>query len=263
MSDYYKRKSNLYKPGSKEAFRISRSKIDLFLECPRCFYLDRRLGLGRPSMPAWTLNSAVDQLLKNEFDLLRKKGEYHELMKKYGINAVPLKHPDLAVWRDDHYQYRGACVLDKETNLQICGIIDDIWTNEKTGEVFIVDYKSTSTSKKISLDSKYKQRYKKQMEVYQWIFKEKGFKVSDTGYFLFANAGRNRPKFDGRLEFETLIIPYKGDTSWVKPTVLEIKGCLEKDTIPASGEDCEYCDYRKLIAQEKQTVKRRNTGKLL
>jgi len=252
MSDYHKRKSNLYNPKSKQPFRISRSKIDLFLECPRCFYLDRKLGLGRPSMPAWTLNSAVDQLLKNEFDLLRKNGESHELMKKYGIEAVPFKHPDLSVWRDDHYRYRGACAIHEETNLQICGIVDDIWINEKTNELYIVDYKSTSTSKEISLDSKYKQGYKKQMEVYQWIFKQKGFEVSDMGYFLFANAGRNREKFDGRLEFETTIIPYEGDTSWVEPTIKEIKKCLDSDAIPESGEECEYCDYRKFISKEQR-----------
>lgn len=263
MGVYKKRKSHLYDPKSKEPFRVSRSKIDMFLECPRCFYLDRRLGLGRPSMPAWTLNSAVDQLLKNEFDLLRKNGESHKLMKKYGIDAVPFKHPDLSVWRDDHYRYRGACVTDKETNLQICGIVDDIWVSTKTDELFIVDYKSTSTSKKISLDSKYKQRYKKQMEVYQWIFKKKGFEVAKTGYFLFANAGRNRPKFDGRLEFETLIIPHEGDVSWVNPTISEIKECLESDRIPAPGDECEHCAYRQLANKEIKKKKQGQNRKLL
>ena len=105
---YRQRENNLYQPGSESSFRVSRSKIDLFLECPRCFYLDRRIGLGRPSMPGFSLNSAVDQLLKNEFDLLRQNGEAHELMKRYQIDAVPFKHPDLPVWRDDHYQFVGA-----------------------------------------------------------------------------------------------------------------------------------------------------------
>jgi len=82
MNRYRQRKRNLYNPSSKTPFRISRGKIDLFLECPRCFYLDRRLGLGRPSMPGWALNSAVDQLLKNGFDLLRERGEQHKLMEK-------------------------------------------------------------------------------------------------------------------------------------------------------------------------------------
>lgn len=89
MSKYKQRKGNLYQKGLEKPFSISRSKIDLFLECPRCFYLDRKLGLGRPSMPGFSLNSAVDALLKNEFDLLREKGQAHELMEKYKINAIP------------------------------------------------------------------------------------------------------------------------------------------------------------------------------
>jgi len=247
MNKYKQRQRNLYSPSSKAPFRISRSKIDLFLECPRCFYLDRRLGLGRPRMPGWALNSAVDALLKNEFDLLRKKGQAHELMKQYGINAIPFSHPDLAIWRDDVYHYVGASTVHKETNLQICGIIDDVWI-DKNKKLLIVDYKATSTSAEISLDDEYKQGYKKQMEVYQWIFGQMGFKVNNTGYFVFANAGRNRPKFDGRLEFELSIIAYKGKTDWVEPTIFEIKKCLDSDNIPLADDNCEYCKYRELIA---------------
>lgn len=75
MSQYYnpQRTKNLYNPDSKEPFKLSRSKIDLFLNCPRCFYLDRRLGVGRPPGSPFALNSAVDVLFKKEFDLHRAK----------------------------------------------------------------------------------------------------------------------------------------------------------------------------------------------
>jgi len=235
-----------YDPSAKEPFRISRSKIDLFLECPRCFYLDRRLGLGRPSMPGWALNSAVDQLLKNEFDLLREKKEQHKLMKKYHIDAIPFSHPDIDQWRNN---FVGKQYLHPETNLLIFGAVDDLWLNKKE-ELLIVDYKATSTVKEISLDDEYKQGYKKQMEVYQWLFRKSGFKVNDTGYFIFANAGKNRPSFDGRLEFEVSIIPHKGDDSWVEPTILAMKKCLDSDKIPDADPECEFCRYRQLIREK-------------
>jgi len=247
-----KRKNNLYNSSSDISFSISRSKIDLFLECPRCFYLDRKLGVPRPGMPGWSLNSAVDHLLKNEFDLLRKSGQPHKLMDKYKINAVPFDHPDLPVWRDDNYRHIGATVLHKKTNLKVCGIIDDIWVNTKTKELYIVDYKATSTSKQISLEDEYKQGYKKQMEIYQWIFRQLGFNVSKTGYFLFANAGKNRPEFDGKLEFETSIISYEGNDSWIESAVLDIKKCLDSDKIPQASESCEYCKYRLLVRNEEK-----------
>jgi len=86
MNKYKQRgKKYIYSPKSKEPFRISRFGMETFLECPRCFYLDRRLGLDRPGLPGWPLNDAVDHLLKNEFDLLRKNGQKHSLMEKYKI----------------------------------------------------------------------------------------------------------------------------------------------------------------------------------
>ncbi len=248
MNKYKQRIGNLYTTDNGNPFSISRSKIDLFLECPRCFYLDRKLGLGRPSMPGFALNSAVDALLKHEFDLLRKNGQRHKLMEKYGIDAIPYNHPDFPIWRDDVYQYKGASVIHKPTNLQICGIIDDVWIN-KQEELIIVDYKSTSTSQEISLEDEYKQGYKKQMEVYQWIFLQMGFKVNDVGYFVYANAGKNRDKFDARLEFELQIISHKGNISWVEPTIIEIKKCLDSNIVPDSNSDCEYCAYRKSISR--------------
>jgi len=233
---------SLYIPKSKFPYRLSRSKIDLFLHCPKCFYLDRRMGISRPGFPAFTLNSAVDYLLKKEFDILRKKGMAHELMKKYKIEAIPYYHKDLDIWRDN---FKGKSYLHQGTNLIIFGAVDDLWVNKKE-ELLIVDYKSTSTQNEISLDDPYKKSYKKQMEVYQWIFRKSGFKVSDTGYFVFANASKNRPSFDRKLEFDLSIISYNGDDSWVDPTIFDIKKCLDSDKLPSSSETCEYCNYQKL-----------------
>lgn len=245
MSAYKKRKRNMYTPGS-DGFPISRSKIDLFIECPRCFYLDRRLGFGRPSMPGWSLNSAVDELLKKEFDVYREKQEPHPLMAANGIEAIPYQHPDLPIWRDDVYRYVGASVYDEETGLDIRGIVDDIWVNP-AGELLIVDYKSTSTRSEISLEDKWKQGYKRQMEIYQWIFRKRGFDVAPTGYFVFANGIKDNEMFDARLEFEMTILSHVGDDAWVGETVKAIKSVLESDHIPEAGEECEYCAYRKLI----------------
>lgn len=250
MNKYRQRsKKYRYDPDSDKPFRISRFRMERFLECPRCFYLDRRLGLDRPGMPGWPLNAAVDHLLKNEFDLLRENGQKHALMKEYGIDAVPFDHPKLPDWRDDHYKYKGICTLHKETDLELCGIIDDIWINSNE-ELHIVDYKSTSTSKEISLDDEYKQGYKKQVEWYQWIFRQKGFNVSDTAYFVYANGLKGDRVFDAQIEFKLEILTHQGDDSWVEPTIYEMKECLDNETIPQADPECEYCKYRELIKKK-------------
>lgn len=209
------------------------------MQCPRCFYLDRRLGISRPSMPSFSLNNAVDTLLKKEFDLLRVKGEAHELMKKYKIDAIPFSHAEMDRWREN---FKGKEYYERETNFIVVGAVDDLWQNPQ-GELLVVDYKATSTERTISLNDEYKDAYKRQMEIYQWIFRNSGYKVSRTGYFVFANAGKNRPKFDGILQFELSIIPYTGDTSWIIPTLERIRTCLSSSEAPDFSFGCDHCKF--------------------
>ncbi len=211
--------------------------------------MDSRLGTSKPSIPQFTLNSAVDNLLKNEFDILRQTGESHELMKLYKINAVPLKHKDLPKWRDDAHTYEGISIFHPPTNFKVSGLVDDVWVDDD-GNFIMVDYKSTSTTKEISLEDQYKQAYKRQMEVYQWIFRQNGFPVQDIGYFVFANADKNLPKFDGKLQFKMTIVEHKGNDSWVEPTLKQIKNTLDSTDIPEQSPDCEYCAYRKQSAEK-------------
>src|SRR5690606_4190657 len=102
MSQYYnpRRTRNVFDPQSSDPFKLSRSKIDLFINCPRCFYFDIRLGVARPPGFPLTLNNAVDLLMKKEFDTHRVNKTKHPLMETYGIDAVPLDDPNLEEWRD-------------------------------------------------------------------------------------------------------------------------------------------------------------------
>ena len=243
MSFYYnpKRSKNLYKPGDDKFFKLSRSKIDFFLECPRCFYIDRRLGVGRPPGFPFNLNSAVDTLLKKEFDLHRTEGRTHPLIKQYGIDARPAAHDDLDRWR---YNFSGIQYLHEETNLLIFGAIDDLWQNPK-GEYIVVDYKATSKKEKISeLNAAWHIGYKRQMEIYQWLLRRNDLTVSDTGYFVYCNGETDKETFDGRLEFDVTLIPYTGNDRWVEPAIIEAHQCLNNDHIPEASDNCDYCAYR-------------------
>ena len=242
MSKYYnpKRKGNLYDPSSKDSFRLSRSKIDLFLNCPRCFYLDRKLGVAQPPGFPFSLNSAVDKLLKKEFDILRAKGQAHPLMKQFGIDAIPLKHESLNEWRDP---FKGITYQDKNTNFIITGGVDDIWIN-KQGEYIIVDYKATSKDQEVSLDAEWQIGYKRQMEIYQWLFRKNDFPVSKTGYFVYCNGKTDIEKFDAKLEFDIKILPYVGNDLWVEDEVINAFRCLNNNKLPQSSPDCDYCNYR-------------------
>lgn len=224
-----------------EPFEISRTKLELFLNCPRCFYLDRKIGISRPSFPAFTLNSAVDALLKKEFDVHRLKGETHPLMKNYGIDLIPFQHEKMEEWR---HNFTGVRFLHKPTNFLVFGAIDDIWV-DKAGALFVVDYKSTSIEATVTLEGIYKEVYKRQVEIYQWLLRKNGFDVSDIAYFVYANGRKDLKAFDAKLEFNISILAYHGNSDWVEQVVIDSRRCLEQSNLPEPEYDCEYCNYRK------------------
>jgi len=269
MAQYYnpqKSAKYLFHPDSKTPYKISRSKIDLFIECQRCFYLDQRLGVGRPPSFPFNLNNAVDELMKKEFDIHRAEQTAHPLAKTYGIDAVPFQNEKIEEWRDA--LRRGISCLHKPTNLIIRGGIDDIWVNPK-GELIVVDYKATSKKDEVNLNAEWQNSYKRQMEVYQWLFRHNDFKVSDTGYFIYANGITDREAFDGKLEFDVKIIPYTGSDKWIDKTLEKIKETLMSEKLPAKGAECNYCLYREAAGKillekhlEERKNERKDTGKL-
>jgi CRISPR/Cas system-associated exonuclease Cas4 (RecB family) len=242
-SDYWRQRSLPYKPGQKTPYKFSRSKIELYIQCPRCFWLDARLKIKRPDSPPFRINQAIDELFKKEFDSYRAKKQPHPLMVEYKIDAVPFHHEDLDKWREN---FVGVTTVHANTNLHIFGAIDDVWVND-SGELIVVDYKATAKQSDVSIDADWQMSYKRQMEVYQWLLRQNGFQVSDTGYFVYTNGRLDLDEFNNRVEFRTKIIPYTGSDSWVEPTIEKMKKCIDGN-MPETGRSamggpCDYCSY--------------------
>ena len=259
-----KYKSKVFDPASSEPFTFSRSKIDLFTECPRCFYLDARLGVKRVSGPSFTLNNAVDELLKREFDTHRTAQSIHPFLKAYGLDALPFNDERMEEWRDA--LRRGIKTHHEETNLILRGGVDDVWINPQ-GELIIVDYKATSKKEGPKTADDLYPSYKRQIEIYQWLFRRNGFKVSPTAYFVYVNGKSDAEAFDGKLEFDVELIPYTGDDSWIEPVIFGMKEALMSDEIPPMGTafgggPCDFCTYRESAGNAfKQHVKGKTAQK--
>ncbi len=219
------------------------------MQCPRCFWLDVRLKISRPSMPPFQINKAIDELLKKEFDTYRQKQEPHPWMTDNQIKAVPLQHDDLPQWR---HNLTGVRTLHTPTNLRVFGAIDDLWVDE-SGKLIVVDYKATAKAGEVSLEAPWQISYKRQLEVYQWLLRQNGFQVSDTGYFVYTNGRLDLDGFYDKVEFQTKIIAYIGNDGWIEPALGEMKQCMEGDMPPvgvaAMGGVCEYCEYAKQRTQ--------------
>jgi CRISPR/Cas system-associated exonuclease Cas4 (RecB family) len=260
--NYWRERSIPYKPGQVAPYKLSRSKIELFMQCPRCFWLDVRLKIKRPEGPPFNINKAIDELFKKEFDIYREKGEPHPIMTEYSVDALPFRHEKLDDWRET---FVGVQAPHKETNLMIFGAVDDLWVTPG-GEVIVVDYKATAKDRDVSIDSGWQISYKRQMEVYQWLLRQNGLPVSSTGYFVYTNGRMDLDGFYDKIEFKTKLIPYTGDDSWVEPTIRRMKKCMEGE-MPGVGDSimggpCEFCTYaRQRMELTMQEIEKRRAAK--
>ena len=234
------RSRNLYNPEGEKPFKLSRSKVDNFVSCKRCFYIDRRLGVGQPPGFPFNINSAVDELLKNEFDQYRELGKPHPYMESVNRNLIPFKHEKLDEWREN---FKGVQFHDKETNFILTGAVDDLWFDLDTEEVIVVDYKATSKNSEVSIDAEWQQGYRRQMDFYQWLLRKNDLNVSDVGYFVYCNGDRKKATFDNKVHFKVSVLEYIGNSSWIENTIVEIKELLDQNSTPEFDEYCTYCSY--------------------
>jgi len=225
------RKRNLYDPKSTSMYRLSRTKLENFLRCPRCFYLDRRLGVSQPPGFPFNLNSAVD-----------------EYMQGAGIDAVPAQHPQLETWRQN---FKGVSVDHEATGFTLFGAIDDLWLG-KDGKYLVCDYKATSKNGEVSLDADWQISYKRQMEIYQWLLRRNGLEVNNRSWFVYCNGRRDLADFNERIEFKVRLLPYDGNDDWVEGALMDAAATLHKDELPDPEPDCEYCRYRREAAERER-----------
>ncbi len=131
LAERPKRHRGAYKPELADVpFELSRSKIETYVKCKQCFYLEKIWGVKPPSIPGFNLNSNTDTLLKRDFNQYRGT-EAHPIMVSAGLqHLVPFEHEDLEKWENalqfgttpNHFN-----TLHKESNIIFGGGLDDVW----------------------------------------------------------------------------------------------------------------------------------------
>lgn len=218
--------------------QISRSKVELFLECPRCLYDELLYNRRRPSTPPFTLNNAVDALLKAEFDAYRASGSPHPIFASVGLDAVPLVHPQINDWRANR---KGVRWQDPDTGWTLYGAVDDIWQTPSRS-VIVADYKATARRDEVSEANLYP-GYKHQVEVYQFLLAQQGLTVEPRAWFVYANGIPTRGVFGNSLTFRTSLLPYDGDCSWVPGTFRKAVALVTSGVRPPPASQCQWCQY--------------------
>ena len=261
-----KRHRGKFDPDNPNPYELSRSRVENFLKCKACFWLEQIQKVKPPEMPSFTINTTTDILLKRDSDSVRGKSTL-PIWKEAGLgHMIPFDHEDLEKWTNSlQYGLNDSYfnTIHKETNIKLGGGIDDVYLNTQTDQIHLVDYKSQAQGtrspdkyevKPSSIDDPWKIGYKRQMDMYVWIARQKGFNVSNTGYFVYVDA--QHKDIEGMLDeknpsiawlkFNAVIIPYEADPSWVEPTLFEIKDFLmHQSSMPnhtPKGDNFTGCD---------------------
>ena len=277
---FKKRHQGSFNPEHPAPYELSRSRVENYLKCKACFWLAQLKNVKPPEIPSFTINTTTDILLKRDADAVRGKSAL-PIWEAAGLgHLIPFEHEDLENWTNSlHYGLNEHYfnTIHEETNIKFGGGLDDVFLDTKTGKIHIVDYKSQAQGtrspnnyevKPSSLNDPWKIGYKRQMDMYVWVARRKGFDVSDTGYFVYVDA--QHKNIDGMLtdddpsiawmKFNASILPYEADTSWVEPTLIEIKDfLLNQSSCPEhtpKGENYTGCDTGRYLNQALEALGR-------
>lgn len=249
--------------------KISRSGLKLFVECPRCFWLDLHHKIKRPPGYPYTLSAAVDYLVKREFDKYRAEGTLPPVLALSGVEGFKNAHlyngPELAEWRNN---FKGIAYFDEDLNAILYGAVDDVLEfldptqslsagrhsekgralNGASGSLAVVDYKS-SGSREITIYDDYRQ----QMDIYNYILKQKGHDTYPEAYFVFYQVQKDgEDGFNNMLKFKEEIRSVIVNTDWVGDAFARAVEVARSGEIPIDKPKtghCGHCHYVQMAGQ--------------
>ena len=221
---------------NQKPIQLSPNSLNLFLECPRCFWLDKKEGIRRPQPYPYALNMAVDVLLKQEFDEYRAKNELHPLLVDNNIPAKLFSNQELLnQWRSN---FSGIRYYDVELDATIFGAVDDIleFGDKKLAPL---DYKSTGSAIAHVYD-----RFQLQMDIYTFLLEKNGFSTPRKGYLAFYIVDK-KEGFGDRLPFRKELHEIETDPSDVAGLFKEAVAVLRRISPPPHSQDCQYGNWLK------------------
>jgi len=223
-----KRKINL------NQIRLSRAQLQLFTDCPRCFWLQNRHGVKQPKGYPLALNIAMDSLLKAEFDEYRQAGKLHPLLAENKVNAKLFSDMGkLGEWRNN---FQGIRWTDPESGHTLFGAVDDILVFPDDS-LAVLDYKSSGAREVHIYDS-----YQLQVDVYTFLLQQMGYKTATKAYFAFFIAVKD-DGFKGRLPFRSQLAAVTPKPDGVHKLFTDAVAAVQSEQQPESGAACDVCRW--------------------
>ena len=220
--------------------RLSPSALNLFLDCPRCFWLDKNKGIKRPRGIFPSLPGGMDLVIKKYFDIYRLKNDLPPEIKGKVAGQLFANMAVLEKWRN--WRNSDLCYEDKDSKAVLIGALDDCLTDD--GRYIPLDYK-TRGSELIEDPRKY---YQNQLDCYCLMLEHSGFKTKGLAYLVYY--WPEEVCQEGVVKFHVEPIKIETDIESAKKTIREAVKLLSL-AMPQSNPNCEYCSL---------VTKRKNEG---
>lgn len=216
--------------------QLSSSSLSTFCECPRCFYIEKKLGCARPRGIFSSLPNGIDKILKNQMD--RFRGKLPEIMDHPRLAGFVLFDNDALMKKYRHWKSSPLKYEDGKGNVLV-GALDELLFNPRTGYYAAADWKTKGSEP----DQAYcEQYYQKQINIYTFLGECGGLKMSSFGvlqYFFPVDTDVSA----GVIPFQSKTFILEANPGAAKDLFDSAIRCLESDIIPPSSSGCEYCSY--------------------
>lgn len=220
----------------QKPIQLSPNSLDLFLECQHCFWLDKKQGIKRPPPYSYALNSAVDILLKQEFDEYRAKGEMPPLFSEHNLSAKLFPNQDLLnQWRNN---FEGIRYYDSEVDATLFGAVDDV-LEFPDKKLAALDYKSTGSTVPSIYD-----RFQLQLDVYTYLLEKNGFQTPKKGYLAFYIVDKGNG-FNDKLPFKKELHEIETNPDDIPQLFKEAVAVLKRVSPPPHSKDCRFGEWQK------------------
>ncbi len=228
-------------------YKLSPSRLSVYRDCPRCFWLEHNEDIERPEGKFSSYPMGVDLSLKRYFKQAREKGQIpNELKKRIKNRGLQLYTGDeLKTWQTNT---KGIQIEDEKGNV-LKGAVDEMLY--KKGKLVVVDFKTRGFLLKRKPDY-----YQDQMDIYNFLLRRNGKETEDYAYLIFyspkAVKGENIVQNIEIVKMDT--DPARAEQLFADAIKLLEGNMPEPRRTPKNSDDekdkgCNYCTWYKKIKE--------------
>lgn len=220
---------------------LSPSKLNLFRECPRCFWDAYAGETPRPRGIMASLPGGMDLIMKRYVDQFRGK-----LPPGLEGKIPGVLFNDMVLMKRWRFWKTGPSYQDKDRQIILVGALDDCLVD---GGFYIpLDWKTKGAEPKDD-GSQY---YQTQLDCYNLMLEFSGFPVRDEGWLVYVYPQAVDPSYvqpDSSILIKFGLMPFKltCDRERAKEIVIKAAECLRAPR-PKSADTCEHCQYLERVA---------------